>query len=96
MQRVGVKASATLRAVMTMAFVSPEDGSWTVVMINGEQYGARVRLDALPVTYSDKPPRQFYSTLRGRFTEEKPRTTVGDAVELRPQSITTVYCGPLE
>lgn len=96
MERVGLQASPTLQALMVMAFVSPEDGSWTVVLINGERYGARVRLDALPTSYSAAPVRQFYSTLIEPFTEEKPRPTVGYATELRPQSITTIYCGPLD
>lgn len=96
MERVGVQASRTLQSLMVMAFVSPDDGSWTVVLINGERYGARVRIDALPTTYAAAPVRQFYSTLTGPFTEEKPRATAGDATELRPQSITTLYCGPLD
>lgn len=81
--------------MMTMGFVEPVDGSWTVVMINPEEYAANVYLRDLPENYPGKTRRRFYSTLTERFTEEK-EVPMNDRVELRPKSITTVYSGPLD
>jgi Glycosyl hydrolase family 30 beta sandwich domain len=94
MQRVNTKNAATVKSVMTLAFVDPEDGSWAVVMINPEKHPANVRLWALPAEFPGQPRRRFYSTLTEPFTEEK-TVPANNKVDLRPQSITTIYSGPL-
>jgi hypothetical protein len=95
MQRVGSSKTKTLSKVMDLVFMDTADGSWTMIMINPERFGANVTLESLPAEAGGKPRRRFYSTLTEKFTEEKP-VPVSNKVDLRPQSITTVYSGPLE